>query len=92
VVRAVDERAVLRHRPAHGDVVARPGEQWTWGPDDATDVVRGDALDFCLVVTQRRPLADTALQADGPLAQEWMGYAQAFAGPPTNTDLARVGR
>jgi uncharacterized protein (TIGR03084 family) len=66
------------------------GERWTWGPPDAADVVRGDALDFCLVVTQRRPLADTALEAHGPLAQEWMGYAQAFAGPPTETDPARA--
>ncbi len=44
--------------------------------------VRGDALDFCLVVTQRRHPADTALVVEGPAAEEWMGIAQAFAGPP----------
>jgi hypothetical protein len=46
------------------------------------DRVTGPALDFCLVVTQRRHLADTALVVEGSLATEWMGIAQAFAGPP----------
>ena len=56
------------------------GEKWTWGSGD--DVVSGSALDFCLVVTQRRHLADTELQIQGPLAIEWMDMAQCFAGPP----------
>jgi uncharacterized protein (TIGR03084 family) len=58
------------------------GEPWTWGDDAAPDRVTGPALDFCLVVTQRRHPADTALAAEGPLAEEWMEIAQAFAGPP----------
>jgi len=58
------------------------GERWVIGPADATDVVRGPALDFCLLVTQRRHPADTALVADGAVAAEWMTIAQAFAGPP----------
>jgi hypothetical protein len=45
-------------------------------------VVRGPAADFCLVVTQRRHLDDTDLVCVGPVASEWMGIAQAFAGPP----------
>jgi uncharacterized protein (TIGR03084 family) len=61
---------------------APDGSVWTWGSDDAADRVTGPALDFCLVVTQRRHIADTALKAEGPLAQEWMGIAQAFAGSP----------
>jgi uncharacterized protein (TIGR03084 family) len=44
--------------------------------------VRGSALEFCLVVTQRRNVADTALVIEGPEAAEWMSIAQAFAGPP----------
>ena len=44
--------------------------------------VRGAALDFCLVVTQRRHLADTGLVVNGDAATEWMSIAQAFAGPP----------
>jgi uncharacterized protein (TIGR03084 family) len=57
------------------------GEPWTWG-ESPHDVVRGPALDFCLVVTQRRHLDDTSLDIDGPLARGWMEIAQAFAGPP----------
>ena len=57
-----------------------PG-QGTWGPDDAADTVRGTALDFCLLVTQRRHRTDLALRADGPAAEEWLGLAQVYAGP-----------
>ncbi len=52
------------------------------GPPDAADVVRGSLVDFCLVATQRRHPADTGLRAEGPVATEWLGIAQAFAGPP----------
>ena len=58
------------------------GNAWFWGPEDAANVVRGPALDFCLVVTQRRHPSDTAIVAVGPVAQQWMEVAQAFAGPP----------
>jgi uncharacterized protein (TIGR03084 family) len=59
-----------------------PPETWTWGPDDAENRVTGDALDFCLVVTQRRHLADTAIVVHGEAALDWLRIAQAFAGPP----------
>ncbi|MGH9246236.1 MAG: TIGR03084 family metal-binding protein [Acidimicrobiales bacterium] len=64
-------------------------EPWVWGDEGAANRVRGPALDFCLVVTQRRHVVDTALVAEGPLAQEWLPIAQAFAGPPTDTDGAQ---
>jgi len=48
----------------------------------AADRVTGTALDFCLVVTQRRHPADTGLVASGPAAEGWIAIAQAFAGPP----------
>ena len=65
------------------------GETWTWGGDSSTDRVSGTALDFCLVVTQRRHVADTDLAVTGPAATEWMSIAQAFAGGPTLTDDTR---
>ena len=40
----------------------------------------GPALDFCLLVTQRRHRDDLALVIEGPAATEWMAIAQAFAG------------
>jgi uncharacterized protein (TIGR03084 family) len=63
-----------------------PGEQrWSWGPDDAADRVEGDAEEFCLVITQRRNVADTGLTVTGPVAVEWIAIAQAFAGAATDT-------
>ncbi len=58
------------------------GDTATWGLPTAVDSVRGPMLDFCLVVTQRRHRADTALDISGPAAEEWMAIAQAFAGAP----------
>ncbi len=58
------------------------GELWTWGPEDAAQVVRGSARDFCLRVTQRRHRDDLDLVAEGPDAERWLDLAQAFAGPP----------
>jgi len=58
------------------------GSLWTWGAPGAANCIRGPALDFCLVITQRRHPTDTTLQMTGPLAAEWMELAQAFAGPP----------
>jgi uncharacterized protein (TIGR03084 family) len=72
-------------------VLAAPsGAEWAWevgeGVDGVASVsagsVSGPALDFCLVVTQRRNLADTDLVIMGDAATEWMEIAQAFAGPP----------
>lgn len=57
-------------------------EPWVYGPAEAADRVTGPALDFCLLVTQRRHRADLALGAIGPVADEWLDVAQAFAGPP----------
>lgn len=58
------------------------GDPWTWGPEGADQRVSGPALDFCLLVTQRRHRADTALVAVGEDADRWLDIAQAFAGPP----------
>ncbi|MFT3900897.1 MAG: TIGR03084 family metal-binding protein [Gordonia sp. (in: high G+C Gram-positive bacteria)] len=57
-------------------------DEWTWGPDDATNVVRGSAYDFCQLVTQRRHPADLDITTVGDDAAEWVTIAQCFAGPP----------
>ena len=64
------------------ELTAPGGDVWVWGSEDATDRVVGDALEFCLVVTQRRHVEDTKLQISGSDASEWMRIAQAFAGAP----------
>ncbi len=68
--------------PVRVELTAPDGGLWTWGPEGAADRVTGPALDFCLLVTQRRHRADTAVAATGAVAQEWLEIAQAFAGPP----------
>ncbi|GAA4148016.1 TIGR03084 family metal-binding protein [Actinomadura keratinilytica] len=64
------------------ELTAPDGGTWTWGPPDARQRVTGDALDFCLVVTQRCHPADTNLTAVGADAERWLHIAQTFVGPP----------
>lgn len=68
--------------PVRVELVGPSGERWCWGEQDAPERVSGSALGFCLVVTQRRHLADTDLVVEGDGACRWMAIAQAFAGPP----------
>lgn len=58
------------------------GAPWTWGPEDAADRVSGAAVDFALLVTQRRHRDDLSLVTEGDDAARWLRIAQAFAGPP----------
>jgi uncharacterized protein (TIGR03084 family) len=76
--------------PLRVELTAPDGTVWEWGPPDAADRVTGPALDFALVVTQRRLAAATALEVAGEDARTWMAFAQAFAGQPTTTDPARA--
>ena len=67
--------------PVAVELAGPEGERFVWD-EGAAQRVRGPALDFCLVVTQRRHVDDTSLEMDGALAREWMSIAQAYAGPP----------
>ena len=64
------------------ELTAPDGTTWSYGDAGAPDRVTGTAHDFCLLVTQRRHRDDTALVAEGRLADEWLSIAQCFAGPP----------
>ena len=68
--------------PVDVALTAPDGSIWSWGPGDAASRVSGDAIDFCLLVTQRRHLDDVRLEIVGEAATEWMSIAQAFAGAP----------
>jgi len=56
------------------------GAVWQWGEPSEEEFVKGEAVDFCHVVTQGRNIADTALETKGPVATRWMSIAQCFAG------------
>jgi uncharacterized protein (TIGR03084 family) len=66
------------------ELEAPDGGTWRWGDSASGDSVRGTALEFCLVVTQRRNLADTGLQCTKGSATQWLSIAQCFAGPPAD--------
>ena len=68
--------------PFRVELAAPDGGQWAWGPEDAAQRVTGSAVDFCYLVTQRRPRAELDVVADGADAEKWLAIAQAFAGPP----------
>ncbi len=64
------------------ELTAPSGDLWAWGDEDAAQSVRGSALDFCRLVTQRVHRSDTDLVAQGRDANAWLEIAQCFAGPP----------
>lgn len=68
--------------PFRIELTAPSGGTWTWGPADAAQRVSGAAVDFCLLVTQRRHRDDLSLITVGAEADRWLDIAQAFAGPP----------
>jgi uncharacterized protein (TIGR03084 family) len=86
---------ILRKRKAPDikprvELTGPAGEKWAWGEPHATERVWGSAEDFCLVVTQRRNVADTALQWQGEHVAKWLTIAQAFAGVPQKTPAPGV--
>ena len=82
------------------ELTAPSGARWHWpceaDGDQATgDLVRGQATDFCQVVTQVRNVLDTRLEVVGEVARAWMDQAQCFAGgaespPPPGTRFREV--
>jgi uncharacterized protein (TIGR03084 family) len=77
--------------PVRVELGAPDGSTWAWGPPDAADRVSGPALEFALVVTQRRVAADAALRTRGPIAAAWLPIAQCFAGAGQIADPDRAG-
>ncbi len=66
--------------PVALELTAPDGSRWALG--EGAQRVTGPAVDFCLLVTQRRHRADLGLVAHGGAADEWLDLAQCFAGPP----------
>jgi len=55
------------------------GEQWSFGSEDADNVIRGPAGEFCRVGVQRLNLDDAqGLKAEGSLAEAALRVARAF--------------
>jgi len=73
----------LEPPPAPEVVLTAPsGAVWRWNEGGA-ECVAGPAVDFALVVTQRRHVDDTDIMTRGEGARRWMELAQCFAGEPS---------
>lgn len=60
-------------------LVAPDGSTWSYGPDDAPQVVSGTAGEWARLCVRRLALADApSLQADGPLAAAALETAKAY--------------
>lgn len=66
------------------ELSAPDGSFWTWNENSADCCVKGCAVDFCLLVTQRRHLQETGLVYIGDEVARWLSMAQCFAGPPAD--------
>ena len=80
----VNRKTEIPGPPPYVRLVAPSGEIWEWNEPSETECVRGDAVEFCHVVTQGRNVADTKLEVTGPVATQWMSIAQCFAGGPVD--------
>ena len=65
----------------HVRLRAPSGATWSWNEASDTDLIEGNAAEFCQVVTQVRHVDDTQLHVVGEAARLWMASAQCFAGP-----------
>lgn len=67
--------------PFRFEAIAPSGEVWAFGPEDASQRVRGPVLDLCLLATRRRHRDDVDVVATGAEAERWLDIAQAYRGP-----------
>lgn len=86
----LNRKLAVPDEPVGVTLTSPSGAEWIYGDIDATQYITGSAEDFCLVVTQRRHVDDTALTVRGDLAYEWMVMAQAFAGPASDGPSANT--
>ncbi len=80
----VNRKMEIPGPPPYVRLVAPSGAIWEWNEPSDEERIRGDAVDFCHVVTQGRNVADTKLEVSGPVATQWMSIAQCFAGGPVD--------
>lgn len=80
----INRKACAPAPAPHVSLVSPCGAVWTWNPVQSDNAVVGNAVEFAQVVTQVRHVDDTRLEIRGAAAQQWMAWAQCFAGPPVD--------
>ena len=61
-------------------LTAPSGEIWEFNNPENENRIEGQAEEFCQVVTQVRNIKDVNLNLIGDISNEWMSFAQCFAG------------
>ncbi len=84
----VNRKREIPGPPPYVRLTAPSGDVWEWNEPSENEFIRGEAVDFCQVVTQGRNVADTKLAVRGPVATQWMAIAQCFAGGPVDPPKA----
>lgn len=67
------------------------GQIYAKGDPASPNVVQGSAIDYVLLITQRRTRDNLNLEAKGKWANDYLNIAQAFAGGPSIVDTDRAG-
>ncbi len=68
--------------PIRIELVLPSSQAWAQGPEDAKDIIRGTASEFCRVAVRRRHWKDTKLEVMGNEARRFIEIVQTYAGPP----------
>lgn len=68
--------------PLHLALRLPSGTFWNQGPEDAANLIRGQAGDFCRVAVRRRHWRDADLAIKGNEARRFIEIVQTYAGPP----------
>jgi enediyne biosynthesis protein E11 len=68
--------------PFRFELALPSGTMWEHGPQDATQRITGQAVEFCLLATRRRHRDDLGLIPVGRHADQWLDIAQAYRGGP----------
>ncbi len=73
------------------ELILPSGKLWSYGPEDAPEVIRGSASEFCRVAVRRLHYKDTKLKAQGQEAKRFLEIAQTYAGLPGSGRSPKVG-
>ena len=78
----INRQLALPKEVPYVSLILPSGAPISYNQESDLNFVSGSAVEFAQVVTQVRTFADTKLSITGTPAEEWMKYAQCFAGPP----------
>lgn len=53
-------------------------QKWVYGPEDATNLIRGDAAEFCTVAVGRLAPSDTGIEVEGDIAEQAMEIVRTY--------------